>query len=272
MTAFDATLLRLNTTQQHHMYAKLFAQIYDGTLCTKGPWQALVTFQQMLVLADLDGNVDMTAGAIARRTTVPLEIIELGIACLLLPDPESRTPAEDGRRIVPLAENRTWGWRIVNYAHYRDMKKEEDRRAYHREYWRQHRSSTASTSTQHTQPIQIQATDTAKAKEKKERKPAKEPALRVPLWSPPEWVPADKWAAFVAMRKAKGSRAPFTEAAREGIIAALDKLRADGHNVGEVLQASVVNGWSGVFAPKSVPNGKVSQPADLSDMFRRGSA
>ena len=30
------------------MYVKIFSQIYDGTLCTKGPWQALVTFQQLL--------------------------------------------------------------------------------------------------------------------------------------------------------------------------------------------------------------------------------
>ena len=143
------------------MYAKVFSQIYDGTLCTRGPWQALVTFQQMLVLADLEGNVDMTAGAISRRTTIPLDIIEMGISSLVLPDPESRTPTEEGRRIVRLAEGRSWGWRIVNYAQYRDLKKEEDRREYHREYWRKHRS-TASTETQHTQPIQIQDKDTAK--------------------------------------------------------------------------------------------------------------
>ncbi len=144
------------------MYAKVFSQIYDGTLCTKGPWQALVTFQQMLVLADPDGNVDMTSIAIARRTTIPLEIIEAGIAALLLPDPESRTPTEEGRRLLPLAEGRSWGWKVVNYKHYRALKREEDRRDYHREYWRANRSkaalsdgdTTATTKTQHPQPNQ----------------------------------------------------------------------------------------------------------------------
>ena len=90
------------------MYAKVFSQMYDGSLCTHGPWEALVTFQQMLVLADQEGNVDMTAEAIARRTTIPLNIIKLGIEELLKPDSKSRTPVEEGRRIIPLSSDRDW--------------------------------------------------------------------------------------------------------------------------------------------------------------------
>jgi hypothetical protein len=166
------------------MYAKVFSQIYDGTLCTKGPWQALVTFQQLLVLADQDGNVDMTAGAIARRTTIPLDIIELGIVELLKEDPESRTPVEEGRRLMPLSEGRTWGWRIVNYKHYRDLKREEDRREYHRTYWQKHRSksSTDSTQTQLTQPNQPIAEAKAEADtEAKKEKRVSTAALAQPL-------------------------------------------------------------------------------------------
>jgi hypothetical protein len=133
------------------MYAKVFSQIYDGSLCTHSRWEALVTFQQMLVLADQDGVVDMTAEAISRRTTIPLEIIKTGISELMAPDPHSRTPAEDGRRIIPLCEGRVWGWRVVNYRHYRDLKREVDRREYHREYWHKRKSLNA---TQHPQPNQ----------------------------------------------------------------------------------------------------------------------
>lgn len=141
------------------MYAKIFSQIYDGTLCTNGPWQALVTFQQLLILADQDGDVDMTPAAISRKTTIPIEIIELGIAALLLPDAESRTPTEGGRRIIPLAEGRSWGWKVVNYKHYRQIKREEDRREYHREYWKKRKLNQDSTplntlnTTQPAQPI-----------------------------------------------------------------------------------------------------------------------
>lgn len=141
------------------MYAKIFEQIYDGTLCTNGPWEALVTFQQLLVLADEEGCVDMTPSAISRRTTIPLEIITKGLECLVQPDPESRTPTEEGRRLVPLSEGRSWGWRVVNYKHYRQIKREHDRREYHRDYWVNKRSkkaarSTDSTPTQHAQPNQ----------------------------------------------------------------------------------------------------------------------
>lgn len=137
------------------MYAKVFSQIFDGTLCTVGPWESLVTFQQLLILADQEGHVDMTATAISRRTTIPIEIIEKGIAALLLPDPESRTPTEEGRRIVPLSEGRAWGWRIVNYKHYRQLKREEDRRSYHRDYWHTRKDKTQHTQhTQQTQPNQ----------------------------------------------------------------------------------------------------------------------
>ena len=141
------------------MYAKVFAQMFDGTLCTKGPWQALVTFQQMLILADQEGNVDMTAAAISRRTTIPLDIIEIGIDVLLLPDPESRTPAAEGRRLLPLRQGVPWGWLIVNYKEYRNLKREEDRREYHRAYWHKRKeklktSTNTLNSTQHAQPNQ----------------------------------------------------------------------------------------------------------------------
>ena len=151
------------------MYAKIFAQMYDGTLATNGPWQALVTFQQLLVLADQDGVVDMTIPAIVRRTTVPEEIIRPGIEALMLPDPESRTPTEDGRRIVPLSPGRAWGWRIVNYVKYRQIKRETDRRDYHREYWHKRKDAEAakiqqdSTGTQHTQHTQQDSTGTQHA-------------------------------------------------------------------------------------------------------------
>jgi hypothetical protein len=123
------------------MYGKLFEQMFDGTLASKGPWQALVTFQQLIVLADKNGIVDMTPEAISRRTTIPLEIIETGIQALEQPDPHSRTPDEGGRRIVRLSDGRSWGWRIVNHARYRNIRSQEDRREYMRQYQRQRRQA-----------------------------------------------------------------------------------------------------------------------------------
>jgi hypothetical protein len=113
------------------LYGKIFSMIYDGTLA--GNWKALVTFQQMIVLCDDCGTLDMTPIAISGRTGIPLDIIEEGIAYLEQDDPYSRTPAENGKRIVRLDDHRPWGWKIVNHAVYKKMACYEDKKKSDRE-------------------------------------------------------------------------------------------------------------------------------------------
>jgi hypothetical protein len=152
------------------MYGKLFRQMFHGTLATVGPWQAIVTFQQFIILADQDGTVDMTPESISRETTIPLEVIKAGIEALERADPDSRTPDEEGRRIIRLNEHRSWGWRITNYLHYRQLHREEDRREYHRKYWHDKRSPKlkALNSAQQPQPNQPKHMQKQKHMQKKE--------------------------------------------------------------------------------------------------------
>lgn len=157
------------------MYGKIFAQMYEGTLASKGPWQALVTFQQMIVLANKHGEVDMTPEAIAARTTIPLDIIKIGIETLEQPDPFSRTPGEEGRRIVHLDEHRPWGWRIVNYTKYRQLQSNEDRREYFR-LQKQKQRAKAETSEMSTMSTNVHtcpppSTDVTEAVSSKQLKP-----------------------------------------------------------------------------------------------------
>lgn len=121
------------------MYAKIFDSIYDGTLVED--WRALITFEQMLILCDSEGFIDMTPYAIARRTGIPIEHIEAGIKFLEQPDPNSRTDVEEGRRIARLDPHRAWGWRIVNHKKYRDMRTADDRREYMRSYMKDYRKN-----------------------------------------------------------------------------------------------------------------------------------
>lgn len=111
------------------MYAKVFRSIFDGSLY--GHFEATIVFLAMLVLADKDGTVDMTAEKLAAACGYPLDIVQKGIDQLEKPDPRSRTPDEDGKRIV-LLHNAGWGWQIVNYAKYRDIRSAEERREYFR--------------------------------------------------------------------------------------------------------------------------------------------
>ena len=109
------------------MYGKVFEQMYHGSMAVAG-WEAIVTMQQLIVLANRHGEVDMTPNAISNLTTIPLDIITKGLAILGEPDKYSRSKAEEGRRIVPIDPERPWGWILVNYQHYANLANKEDKR------------------------------------------------------------------------------------------------------------------------------------------------
>lgn len=71
----------------------------------------------------------------------------------------------------------------------------------------------------------------------------------------PTWIPVEAWSAFVEMRQAMGSRGKLTVNAARLIVRELDKLRAQGHEPGAVLEQSVMNNWKGVFGLKGQPAG-----------------
>ena len=113
------------------MFAKVFASLWDGTLADH--WETWSTFVFLLAHCDADGVIDMTPQAIARRSCIPLDKVKAALEQLAAPDPHSRTAESDGRRIVLLDDHRDWGWRIVNYSSYRNMRDEEQRREQNRE-------------------------------------------------------------------------------------------------------------------------------------------
>ncbi len=123
------------------MYGKIFDSMYEGTLY--GHWEAIVTLQQMIVLCTPDGVVDMTPQAIAARTSIPIEIITKGLKVLSEPDPFTRTPGEEGRRLTLIDGHRPWGWQIVNHEKYKNMRDVETVRAQTRERVRKHRRLNA---------------------------------------------------------------------------------------------------------------------------------
>lgn len=119
------------------MYAKLFTSIYQGTL--RGNSSGLLVFTNLLAHCDKDGIVDMHPRAIAEEVGLTVEQVRAALDVLESPDDESRSPEEQGRRIVRLDEHRAWGWRVVNYLKYRAIRNEDDRRLQNRasqERWR----------------------------------------------------------------------------------------------------------------------------------------
>lgn len=99
-------------------YTPLFSSVFSGSLYGKYPDTAAWIF--LLALADKHGVVDSTPEYISGVTGMPLADLLGCIARFLEPDPKSRSPENQGRRLVLVDPSRAWGWRIVNFAKYRE--------------------------------------------------------------------------------------------------------------------------------------------------------
>lgn len=105
-------------------YTPAFDSIYTGTLY--GKWPAAAVWASLLPLLDKNGCIDMSLQAISGMTGWPMDLLKQGIEQLMEPDPDSRTPGEDGRRLVPIDPNRPWGWRAVNHSKYREKARKQN--------------------------------------------------------------------------------------------------------------------------------------------------
>lgn len=119
------------------MYVKLYTRILDGSLARDRRLRHF--FTDLLLCSDQDGNVLMTKQAIANRIGADLAEVEWGLGELMKPDGESLTPDHEGRRVVPL-DGHGYGWKIVNYAMYRDFKTAAEMRAATAERVRKYRA------------------------------------------------------------------------------------------------------------------------------------
>lgn len=99
-------------------YTPVFNSVFTGTLCGQYPDTAAWLF--LLALADRHGVVDVTPQYISSVTGMPVADLMSCIDRFMKPDPGSRTPDNDGRRLELLHPHRPWGWRILNHAIYRE--------------------------------------------------------------------------------------------------------------------------------------------------------
>lgn len=102
-------------------FVKIYGTILDSSVWGE-PAPIVKVWMTLLVMADKNGIVRASLPGLARRAVVDLADAEAAIAKFLAPDPYSqdkhRSPDSDGRRIEVVPE----GWRLINHAHYRDMR------------------------------------------------------------------------------------------------------------------------------------------------------
>jgi hypothetical protein len=116
------------------LFVKIHKQILNSSVAND--YRVRRMFQDLLLLADWEGTVDMTHEAIARQLGAPLTEVVWAIGKLQEPDLADRSGKRSGIRLELLDPGRDWGWRIVNYKHYRELRDNEQHRAYRRAYMR----------------------------------------------------------------------------------------------------------------------------------------
>lgn len=217
----------------HSVYGKVFDSIYDGTLA--GHWEAIVTMQQFIVLATPDGIVDMTPEAIAGRTTIPLDIIRKGIGFLEKPDPFTRTPGEDGKRIVLLDDHRPWGWRLVNHWKYMALRNMEQKREADRVRISEKRKQNKDVAIGSQSVANVAHLDSDSDKRKEGEKTL------------PPGITKEDWKSFFDHRVALKKR--LTPRAEELALAKLHDLAQRGYDPKKVLDLAIESGWA-TFYPR----------------------
>lgn len=104
-------------------YTKLHQSILRSTVWLE-PNPTRIVWITMLALADKHGEVSGSVPGLANTARVTLDECKRAIATFMGPDPYSRTPDDEGRRIEPI----DGGWQILNYEKYRLEASKDDQR------------------------------------------------------------------------------------------------------------------------------------------------
>jgi hypothetical protein len=154
------------------MFVKLFSQILDSSIADDRRLRHF--FTDLLLCADAEGFVMMTEPAIARRIGATLEEVTWGIGELSKPDPRSKTPDHEGRRIERV-DGSGYGWHILNYEHYRALKDATQMRESTKLRVRRHRAAKkADVTLCNTEVTPCNASNAMQKEKEKERQNAEE--------------------------------------------------------------------------------------------------
>lgn len=247
-------------------YTPVFQSVFDGTLC--GKWPDSGIWLCFLALADSAGVIDMTPEAISARVGIPVDDLLPIIERLCLPDPRSRSKVEDGRRLMHLDPERSWGWRITNHARYRERARElqrsvDGRNAKKVSDWREKkRAEQESTTTEKNSnkpdvtrcnPEVTSSNPTQTQTQTKEKNTPQSPRKRRARFDPksvelPTWLSRDLWIEWCENRAQQ--RKPITQPATKQQLADLQRWHDDGLDAERSIRNAISSGWQGLFEPK----------------------
>lgn len=223
------------------------------------------------------GLVEASGIGIAGRAGLTIDAGLSALERLASPDPDSRTPDFDGRRMVRIPG----GWLVLNFMRYR----ERDYRAAER----MRRYRTRNRVSRDAEPVtlrvtarnvtQAEAEAEAEVHMQKQTHTHARPEAALPPAAPagrsakrekvtagrPEEVAADLWRDFLTLRRAK--RAPLTERALAGIRRQADLA---GKTLGEAIELCIERNWQSFDATwlRVEARGRASADAARRHTFR----
>jgi len=219
------------------VYAKIFTSLFEGSM--RGQPDLILVFLNLLCNCDENGVVDRHWRAVADETGLTHENVKVAINALESPDPESRTPTDQGRRIVRLDGHRDWGWMIVNYSYYRKLASREQSKTKTRErvrVYRAKRSCNAPVTIGNDSPSASSSTSSSSSSSKKgDSKGGKLP------FNSPEFKQAwDEWAQHRKEIKKKLTPTTITKQLKQ-----IEKW-GEARSI-QSIETSILNGWQGLF-------------------------
>lgn len=238
-------------------YTPLFDSMLTGTLY--GRWPHTGIWACLLSRATREGLIDETPQALAAAIGVPVETLTTCIRDFMNPDPDSRSPEQDGRRLALIHEHRSWGWRVINHSKYRDKARKKafdegrvesgENRERMRDRRATHDDPTRPDATRRDPPSDAEATPT-------QSKPEGAQA-RLVLH---ESLPKAEWEEWLEHRRAK--RMPVDSRTLRKQLAVLASY--DTPTQVQIIATSINAGWQGLFPLKNVPHGtqRTRAPSD----------
>jgi hypothetical protein len=123
-----------------HSYTKLFSSIITSTIWMEDD-KTRILWITLLAMSDQHGEVYSSIPGLARVSGMTVAQAVASLDKLLAPDPYSRTPDYEGRRIAPI----DGGWEILNHGKYRLLASRDDAKTANAARVRRHRERNSVT-------------------------------------------------------------------------------------------------------------------------------
>lgn len=226
------------------MYGKIFESLYEGSMVGAGP-TIFAVWGYCIAKADRGGVVNLNPVLLAPIIGTSRVDIERAVEYLERPDPNSKNPDHEGRRLLNMSG---FAYFVVSHAVYRGMNNGEDRREYMREYMRKRRGDEPVNSLQSLQkltkvnPVSASACVSVSDRDgvKGKGKPTKQ-ATAIPESLSSVDGFAEAFSAWVEFRAAK--RAKATERVKATI---LKRLSERPEHAVAALDTCMAAGWTDV--------------------------